>query len=132
MVSDFETLATRIATAIATTGLRLPTDGAPPDNINPPTALLMPTGEDGLPLDESSTTVTWELLVALQDGGSFHATMAQLHAYLSRTGAKSIRAALRAGLGGDLLGVRLRQTGRFEVNGAMVVGARYELEVISQ
>lgn len=132
MPSDFGTLATAIATAVATTGLRMPADGSYPDQITPPCALLTPTDDEGLNLDDTNTLETFELLVAVQAGGSMRAAMAALHPYLSRTGAQSVRLALRTGLGGNLIRVTRRQVGRFDVDGTIVVGARFELEVISQ
>lgn len=132
MTDDFTTLTTRIATAIATTGLRIPSDGSLPDNVNPPCALLTPTNGEALSLDESSTTETFELLAIVQQSGSRHSSNANVAPFLARTGTSSIRAALRTGLGGDLIRCDRRQVGAFEVDGTVYFGARFELEVISQ
>jgi hypothetical protein len=132
VTSDFEDLTTRIATAVATTGLRIPDDGAWPDNINPPAALLTPGDSSALDLAETSTTERFDLIAVVQLGGSRRDAMRRMAPYISRTGLKSVTLALRTGLSGDLLQVNRRQTGQFEIDGVVLWGARWELEVISQ
>ena len=132
MASDFGDLVSTIVTALdGIAGLRVDVAGWP-DVVSPPAALLTPTDQADAVLDESVTVESFELLVVVQDGGSFRAAQKALHPYTSRTGASSVKAVLRAALGGNLLSCNRQRFGRFEINGTPYPGVQFALEVISQ
>lgn len=131
-MTDIAAIRVAIATALkAIDGLRVHDDGLWPDAVNPPAALIKPTTDRPLSLDESTLVEMFEVVVVVKGGGPYESSQKALDGYVSSTGAQSIKAALQAGLGGALLSANRRDYGVFEVGGTVLSGAAWDLEVIA-
>lgn len=131
-MADIASVRVAIATALDTIdGLRVHTAGLWPDQVSPPAALIKPTTDSPLSLDESALIERFEVVVVVKGGGPYESAQKALDPYCASTGAKSVKAALQTGLGGALLSANRRDYGVFEISGMLHAGAAWDLEVIA-
>lgn len=142
-MADLGTLRTTLATALDTIPaigsgktaippLRVHAGGLWPDTVNPPAALIRPTSDDPMSLDETVLVQRFEIIVVVQGGAMYESSQRVLDFYCSNTGTWSVKAALQTALGGLLLSCNRREYGTFEVGGVVLAGAQFAVEVISE
>lgn len=131
-MADVAAIREQIATALATiSGLRVHPDGLWPDTVNPPAACIKPTTSEPLVMDWSTMRERFEVVLVVRGGGPYESAQKALDPYCASTGAASVQAALQAGLGAMLVSLGRREYGVFEIGGALLAGAAWDLEVIA-
>lgn len=131
-MADVAAIREQIADALATIGgLRVHPDGLWPDTVNPPAACIKPLGNDPMVMDWSTLYERLEIVLVVKGGGPYESAQKALDPYLASTGERSVQAALMAGLGTALNKLNRREYGVFEIGGAFLAGAAWDLEVIA-
>lgn len=131
-MADVAAIREQIAAALDTiSGLRVHADGLWPDTVNPPAACIKPTTSEPATLDWSTMLERFEVVVVVRGGGPYESAQKALDPYCASTGASSVQAALMAGLGATLNSLSRREYGVFEIGGAFLAGAAWDLEVIA-
>ena len=131
-MADVAAIREQIGTALATiSGLRVHADGLWPDTVNPPAACIKPTTSEPLVMDWSTMRERFEVVVVVRGGGPYESAQKALDPYCASSGAQSVQAALMAGLGAALNSLTRREYGVFEIGGAFLAGAAWDLEVIA-
>ncbi len=131
-MADVAAIREQIGTALATiSGLRVHPDGLWPDTVNPPAACIKPLGNDPMVMDWSTMRERFEVVVVVRGGGPYESAQKALDPYCASSGAQSVQAALMAGLGAALNSLTRREYGVFEIGGAFLAGAAWDLEVIA-